>query len=562
MPQKDISSEIDEMASNLEKATMDPKEMLLKTIMGLGKEGIKARLPLLSEEDKTILKAALEELSLTKAKSVEFDKEADGAKVHQGNIMDTVIQEEKGDDDADEELVKPEAAKHSHQGNSVEGWEGQVIKAKNELEKCPECTKLEKKQGVPKGADLATHERCVHDLKNQGKSKQSAYAICNASGAGMKKGQVPVEEAKETKKEEKKQIEEKKQAGQILDKSGEKFKKLKNELSHEKGVSNPAGLAAKSGREKLGKEAFDKKAAEGRKKHMKKSTEELIEEMKKSEDLLIKAIDQMRKKGLRKKAIKEKLEKYGMGKDMVEKAMEKRKAKKAMSEQEAEKEIMAMERKEHGDKAPAQMVEAERAEHMKKKMKKSESEHDSGTLLEEEKQLGDTEQMTEECKDLGDETQDAAKANKKAQDDVNRMEVPGLKKSVPWADEQALLKSYTGGRNFTFNVGDFVETLLKSEEDMKARGKMEERREKNEKEEELLKEKKSKEEAKMHMKKSEDLNDLIEKGLDTSWFQEDMKKSLEETKKSQTGKLVKSFSDNEIAAALGLTEEEAKKILG
>lgn len=46
--------------------------------------------------------------------------------------------------------------------------------------------KLEKKQGVPKGADLATHERCIQDVKGQGHDKASAYAICNAAGAGQK----------------------------------------------------------------------------------------------------------------------------------------------------------------------------------------------------------------------------------------------------------------------------------------------------------------------------------------------------------------------------------------
>ena len=40
---------------------------------------------------------------------------------------------------------------------------------------------LEKKQGVPKGVDPAKHERCVMDVKADGKDKSSAYAICNAS---------------------------------------------------------------------------------------------------------------------------------------------------------------------------------------------------------------------------------------------------------------------------------------------------------------------------------------------------------------------------------------------
>lgn len=44
--------------------------------------------------------------------------------------------------------------------------------------------KLKKKQGVPEGADPKVHERCVMKLKQQGKDKSSAYAICNAAGAG------------------------------------------------------------------------------------------------------------------------------------------------------------------------------------------------------------------------------------------------------------------------------------------------------------------------------------------------------------------------------------------
>ena len=44
------------------------------------------------------------------------------------------------------------------------------------------------------------------------------------------------------------------------------FSKLEKKLSHQKGVTNPAGLAAKIGRDKYGKEEMAKKAAAGRKK--------------------------------------------------------------------------------------------------------------------------------------------------------------------------------------------------------------------------------------------------------------------------------------------------------
>ena len=44
------------------------------------------------------------------------------------------------------------------------------------------------------------------------------------------------------------------------------FNKLEKKLSHQKGVTNPAGLAAKIGRDKYGKAGMEKKAAAGRKK--------------------------------------------------------------------------------------------------------------------------------------------------------------------------------------------------------------------------------------------------------------------------------------------------------
>jgi hypothetical protein len=44
------------------------------------------------------------------------------------------------------------------------------------------------------------------------------------------------------------------------------FKNLEKKLSHQKGVTNPAGLAAKIGRDKYGKAGMEKKAAAGRKK--------------------------------------------------------------------------------------------------------------------------------------------------------------------------------------------------------------------------------------------------------------------------------------------------------
>lgn len=44
------------------------------------------------------------------------------------------------------------------------------------------------------------------------------------------------------------------------------FKKLKNKLSHEKGIKNPAALAASIGRKKLGQAEMTKRSEAGRKK--------------------------------------------------------------------------------------------------------------------------------------------------------------------------------------------------------------------------------------------------------------------------------------------------------
>jgi len=51
---------------------------------------------------------------------------------------------------------------------------------------------LNKKQGVPEGADPATHERCVKKVKAKGHDKSSAYAICNEVKAGVKKNKTTI----------------------------------------------------------------------------------------------------------------------------------------------------------------------------------------------------------------------------------------------------------------------------------------------------------------------------------------------------------------------------------
>lgn len=68
---------------------------------------------------------------------------------------------------------------------------------KEDIQAC-KCNKaiMHKKQGVPKGANPQVHEKCVKDVKAQGKSKKSAYKICNAVGAGMDKNEKGINKLK------------------------------------------------------------------------------------------------------------------------------------------------------------------------------------------------------------------------------------------------------------------------------------------------------------------------------------------------------------------------------
>lgn len=372
-----ITKEIEEMAEKMEKSSVSPTENLFAVIKALGKDGLKAKMATLSDEDKLVLKAALEEMSLKKA--VSFDDQYQ-AKFVQGNIMDTKIQEDKADDDQDEKLVKPEAAKMAHQGTPTDGWTGQVIKSlEDQIDEVVE----------------KAMAKCDDDKMVMKKLKEK----------GMDEGKVQ---------------------GAL-----DKYKQKKD--------------------------------------------------MKKSEDL----------------------EKAKMSKDQ------------------AKDKIMQMEEKEHGTKDPKKLVEAEKKEHMEKSAlpEKSNPEVD---------QVGDAPEMKDgkqvAKKTAAPDIEDVARANKK-----------NMTKSMPaWEDETRLLKANTQGRNFHFNVEQFITETLASEP----------------KPQEVQKSEK------------EDINDIIAKGGDRKQEHLDADRMKEEAQKKQNGKFQKSFSDEDLREAMGLSEEEYKKIIG
>lgn len=382
----EITKQIEAMADKMEKSSKDPKDGLFAIIKSLGAKGLKEKLSNLSDDEKVVLKAALEEMSSMK-KALDLDKEAQGAKFVQGKVADTIIQEDKADDDADEKLVKPAAATMNHQGTPTDGWEGQVIKGGAT-------------HTMPKKEAIKEHERLVSTLESKSKEDDK------------KEAKIQRKELKEMKKSE------------VESNLDEIVEKAMDKCNNEDLV-----------KEKLKAKGVDGAKVQG-------------------------ALDKFKQKKVAKSEELEKAKKDDAKEEAREKAAEK---------------IMAMEEKEHGTKDPKKLVQAEKEENKKEKMKKS----------------------------------------------------------LTWGDDNQLLKANTLGRNFNFNVGEFIEKTLASEPT-----------------EEIFK----------ASSKEDDLNDLIKKGEDRSWTQIQTASQISSSKTN--GTLVKSFEDNDIASILGLSEEEAKKILG
>jgi hypothetical protein len=158
-------------------------------------------------------------------------------------------------------------------------------------------------------------------------------------------------------------------------------------------------------------------------------------------------------------------------------------------------------------------------------------------LLAEEDQNGDAPEMNEKTRANKEKVKELelSSDNKDAQKEVNDMK-QGMKKAV-WGGENDLLKSLTGGRNHHFSMEEYVTEVLKSAE-------------------------KPAEDLKKSEPSKDDLNEIIAKSEDVSWDEYNCDRMVKANKEKIRGRVVKSFEDNEIAQALGLSEEEAKKILG
>ena len=203
----EISKQIEELAEKMEKSSTTPNERLFDVIKSLGKDGLKAKLETLSDDEKLTLKSALEEMNLKKA--VSFDKEAQSAKHIQGKFTDTIIQEEIASDDADEKLVKPEANQMNHQGTPTDGWSGQVIKSIQENEQLLEqvVEKAMDKCGDDKMVMKKLKEKGMDESKVQGALEKYKAKKEVKKSEDLEKGKM--KEAREEAKEKIMQMEEK-----------------------------------------------------------------------------------------------------------------------------------------------------------------------------------------------------------------------------------------------------------------------------------------------------------------------------------------------------------------
>lgn len=201
----EIGDEIKEAAQKLnavvEKAQKNvAQDNLIKAIYILGSEGIKERLSGLEKAEKIILLNALEEMQ----KGTSMDKDY-AAKYVQGKVyQDTVIQEDKADDDADEKLVKPENAKINHQGDQSDP---------NREENKVEDPKKDMKKGFTTTADTG------YQLDENASKKEEEPAI--------KKGEDGVKNSEETQvKDDLEKLKSKKARG---DKTRPEVLKVENE---------------------------------------------------------------------------------------------------------------------------------------------------------------------------------------------------------------------------------------------------------------------------------------------------------------------------------------------
>lgn len=182
MPKTEIelNKEIDELAQKMTKSTVtdeEAKKALFDTLMELGPDGLKKAVPNLTDAQKELLKACLEDLAKTAKKPEEQMTKAEPKVEDEKTPKQTMTDSNKmrtealsGSDDEDEKkLMDAKNANHSNQGgpkDKPEGWEGQVIKSEDKEKEGKE--KMSEKKPMDK---LMQIEEAEHNKDIDGDGK-------------------------------------------------------------------------------------------------------------------------------------------------------------------------------------------------------------------------------------------------------------------------------------------------------------------------------------------------------------------------------------------------------
>jgi hypothetical protein len=137
----EIDKEIEQLAEKMTKSVVAGKQALFDTIVNLGPEGLKKALPTLPPPQQELVREAIEEMSKATHKPTKTD-DADHLTPAKTQTKHSKMkaESESGSDDQDEKLMEDKNRDIKHQGgpsDKPEGWEGQVIKAKEPPHKGP-----------------------------------------------------------------------------------------------------------------------------------------------------------------------------------------------------------------------------------------------------------------------------------------------------------------------------------------------------------------------------------------------------------------------------------------
>lgn len=612
----EIDKEINELSERMAKAA-DLKQTLLDTILNLGPEGLKKAAENLTSDQQELLKACMEDLKKTaNMPEVTEDSKEITAKRTKTPAAKMKTESLSGSDDEDEKLMKEKNDEIKHQGGPKDSpLEGQIIKSKETPHKGPgggiiightrnnkpiyekanheghkEFSPKDHKDAHDKHMEISSPIRMQMEGPMDPKDERSKEEKDKAHMELYHHARAHENEAREhlhmSAKKEDKEME--KCYGPSMSKGYEGFKAVE-ESAKEGGAKDPAAVAAAVGMKKYGKGKMEEMAHEGKKApEMEKAYEN---SMTKSEKLA-------KKQGVPEGVDPEKHEDCvhdvkaeGHGKVSAIKicnaSMQKgEEMENEKHEQEEDKaiaklqEIQSDEKKGKKEKEPMSPEEKLAKKEMKKakKIKKSlkkivkmakslkmskdqvvkaiKEANNNLKLVKAEmkaKLLKEEDQVKMAGQDKGALTQkvDTSDGELCVEPDETADEalakLPKVEKSVQW-NLKSSIAANSLGRNTHWNVDEYI---VKAEE---------------EKQDTIKKGAYFGEAASEELKKSTpekmDLNDLIEKGFDYSREEIERLEGIKNHKNDGSVLVKKSFSDREIAAALGMDEKTYKELMG